>query len=542
MSQIFLGTNPDNNAPIVQALESHCITFATNGSGKGVAQIIPNLKGPYAWDGSVVVIDPAGEISEICASWRQENISGDHETAIFDPFHQCQNEDLKPFLKTINVLELAETADDIIEISEGIIKRSANDPQPFFDNKAESTLAGLLAYIKEAPSIPDSERHLGTLASIFARIDAEDGNTINEMLECTKFGNLAARTAGSLMKTDSGTKNALTSLGTQLKWLSSEFMQNWLALPSSVDLRKLKTGKLSLFLVIPPKKLKDQGQYLRLFVQMAVSVMQDKTPDGKIKGTECLMILDEFYSLSRMQSAQVAFAQMRKYGLHLWPFLQDVGQLVELYGREGMQTFIANSDFCCFYGVNDVETAELASRMTGKIDTNDISSELMHAAEEFEESEKIRMAEPSIWNKYGLAKLAATDGFLGAPGPVPVVADQKLQSNIGVIRSKIGAPRVTPERVMQITAKPDINVPSKTMMLFKKGKFAFIKLSPFFAPTFDINYEEKEKLQIKQQKEKVDYARKLHKLQQTAWIWGWVIFLLCMVAIVVKDAIADFQG
>ena len=56
---------------------------------------------------------------------------------------------------------------------------------------------------------------------------------------------------------------------------------------------------------------------------------------------------------------------MAGYGIQLWPILQDMSQLKDLYGtRAG--TFIANAGVQQVFGVNDLETAKWLSQSIGQ--------------------------------------------------------------------------------------------------------------------------------------------------------------------------------
>jgi type IV secretion system protein VirD4 len=56
---------------------------------------------------------------------------------------------------------------------------------------------------------------------------------------------------------------------------------------------------------------------------------------------------------------------MAGYGLQLWPILQDLSQLRDLYGTRA-NTFVANAGVLQVFGVNDVETARWLSQALGK--------------------------------------------------------------------------------------------------------------------------------------------------------------------------------
>ena len=53
---------------------------------------------------------------------------------------------------------------------------------------------------------------------------------------------------------------------------------------------------------------------------------------------------------------------MAGYGLQIWPILQDMSQLKDLYG-ERANTFIANAGVQQVFGMNDFETAKWLSQM-----------------------------------------------------------------------------------------------------------------------------------------------------------------------------------
>ena len=56
---------------------------------------------------------------------------------------------------------------------------------------------------------------------------------------------------------------------------------------------------------------------------------------------------------------------MAGYGLQLWPILQDMSQLKDLYGARA-NTFVANAGVLQTFGVNDFETAKWLSQSMGK--------------------------------------------------------------------------------------------------------------------------------------------------------------------------------
>ena len=64
-------------------LERNLLTLATSRSGKGAAQIIPNLR---HWSHNALVIDPKGEAAEL--TWQDREAMG-QQVFVLDPFETC---------------------------------------------------------------------------------------------------------------------------------------------------------------------------------------------------------------------------------------------------------------------------------------------------------------------------------------------------------------------------------------------------------------------------------------------------------------------
>ena len=81
--------------------------------------------------------------------------------------------------------------------------------------------------------------------------------------------------------------------------------------------------------------------------------------------TPTLFRLDEFAALGRLEAVERAMGLMAGYGMQLWPILQDMSQLKDLYGARA-NTFVANAGVLQTFGVNDFETARWLSQSMGK--------------------------------------------------------------------------------------------------------------------------------------------------------------------------------
>jgi type IV secretion system protein VirD4 len=76
-----------------------------------------------------------------------------------------------------------------------------------------------------------------------------------------------------------------------------------------------------------------------------------------------LLLIDEFPSLNRMEIFADALSYMAGYGLKAYLITQDIRQIVDAYGQN--ESIVSNCHIRVAYAPNQVETAELLSRMTG---------------------------------------------------------------------------------------------------------------------------------------------------------------------------------
>ena len=96
--------------------------------------------------------------------------------------------------------------------------------------------------------------------------------------------------------------------------------------------------------------------------------LQAPTDDRTAPTAPTLFLLDEFAALGRLEAVERAMGLMAGYGLQLWPILQDMSQLKDLYGARA-NTFIANAGVQQVFGVNDFETAKWLSQTMGQATT-----------------------------------------------------------------------------------------------------------------------------------------------------------------------------
>lgn len=348
---IYLGET-DAGLPIGISTERAAIAIAASRTGKGAAIIIPNL---LMWEQNTFCIDPSGE--NVAATWQELENRG-KRVALLDPFHCAERLGVPARLRvSVNLLDgirrdSLTCREDIRVIADGLVMRYKADDATW-DNGSVTVLAGLIAHVAADPH-GSPERTLAAVRELLLMPAEARDELFNAMAEETGFGNLAKAAAAVGLSKSKKAQAFVEGAADNTEWLDSEPMAALLG-KSTFQLSELKTGKVALFLIIPHEYIGEHGRFLRLFVRAAIDSM---TKLGKA-GRSTLFLLDEFHSLGHLSEFVKAAGALPKFGVHLFPFLQDLGQLHSVYGHAASQTFFANADATIFFGINQSDRLTL---------------------------------------------------------------------------------------------------------------------------------------------------------------------------------------
>lgn len=510
----FLGVD-DHGREIGIRSERHLITVAGAGSGKGAALIVPNLK---RWRGSCVVVDPKGENATITAG---ERASMGQLVGVVDPYRIAKGDaaglrcSINP-LAVMNPESLTIRA-DLEALGDGLIRRF--DPKHAqWDNTAALICAGLADYVLSGPP---ERRNLLEVRKLLLLPDDLLKELAEEMLATPTAARLAKDAGSSILNKFSNSEgvpaSAFERAKTETGWIDDPAFAAILGgddLPA-FDLAALKAGAGSLYLCIPPGYLDTRGGFLRLFVRMGLmTMMSDLAEHGSGEG-RCLFLLDEFHSLGKMELVAKAAGLMRGYGVQLWPFLQDLGQLAALYGRDEMGTFFGNADAHIFFGNTDADTLDHISRGLGVWTQKDIgavpptqSALALDPARRSMAYDPIHAPAPIASSPTARQGIAAPLTIVGAANFIQremhksaitaqaqerqaiereekelAFADANAMRAYQDKMAKKGEPFVTPQEVRELVAKRDGEAVARSMVVFAKGGDKLnIRLAPYFRP------------------------------------------------------------
>lgn len=479
---LFLGLN-SNNEEIGISTNRHAITIAGARSGKGACVIIPNL---LRWPHNALVVDPKGENAQ--KTWQERRALGSN-IYVLDPFETPEipahlRAAFNP-LANIDPDSLTASA-DLEVIADGLVKR-ADPKHAQWDDGAAFMLAGIMAYVVE--EAPQETRSLMAVRDILLQTRDELYADAQRMMKCKTCDGIANDAGISILTALDSEKSMeadfLSGARRHTKWLSQKAMKNVLE-HSTFNLSELKTGRATVYVVLPPQYLETHAAFMRLFVRCAINEM---AKGGSGRGEKCLFILDEFFSLGKMDSIVKSAGLMPSYGVHLWPILQDLGQLIGMYGNDEAQTFFGNADLHQFFGNTDKFTLDYMSQMTGEVSIEEIG--LPPNAPALAQSPSALAAMASQSQSSGARAAGAFFGAVSSGIDSTITAHQQAdhQNAMAQYQQKmalVGKPRFSVEQIAKLVQRRDDVVADKMFCIAFGSDKLLITPAPFFRPINEI--------------------------------------------------------
>jgi len=343
--------------PILFQDSGHLITVAPTGAGKGTGCIIPAL---LRHDGPVIVIDPKGENYAVTARRRREM---GHEVILLDPFG-ITGEKKRDAFNPIDVIKRPDGSVDADEVAAIATLASpsasarTDNKNAFWDNMGRQLLMALILYVIEVREAED--HHLGHVVRLlnsdideFDRLakDMARGDNADLRQFAGVLGNPASETLGGYLA------HAIE----QLNYIRGEDVIGALDKTTFDPAAIVRGDKLSVYLVLPPAKLESHSGLLRLWVGCFMSLLTRRRHRVE---TPTLFVVDEAAQLGHMPQLKQAITLLRGYGVQVWSFWQDLGQLQTLYPND-WTVILNNCKVHQFFGARTWMAAEQIRQVTG---------------------------------------------------------------------------------------------------------------------------------------------------------------------------------
>ena len=370
MSGIYVGFSKESpNEPRQYDGENHLVTIGPPGTGKSTRLLIPNLA---TLKRSILCIDPKGELAAVTAQKRAKF----GRVVILNPFGTLVDE--CPYLKSHGFNPLAllnpksdDFVDDASAVAEGLIKIRGLDEH--WAEGGQDFAAALIMHVRRKHGAAANLHMVRQLLTETrgARTDPKTNEKIPTGLEATILDMLSCgyapieQKAGRFQSNSTEMASVISAAISQTRYLDSPQIQRDLSSVNKFDFRSMRSGIVTVYLILPFERLETHSTWFRLIVAIALRALTDSS-NARYAGTSppVLFMLDEFAQLGHMASIKTAMSSSRGARLQLWPMLQYLQQLETLYGS-AWETFLAAAGFTSFFTPRDNFNSEYLSRRSG---------------------------------------------------------------------------------------------------------------------------------------------------------------------------------
>ena len=331
----------------------HVCVFAPTGVGKGVSCVIPHL---LTNTDSCVALDFKGELTKKTAAARRRM---GHKVVILDPYRVVTDEPdtFNPFDFIDPESELA--IDDCRDVAEALVVRTGQEKEPFWNDAAETWLTGMAAMLLFLK--PKVTANLAELKTLLSDTTLRE-QAVKRMIDSEAWDGVLSRLGLALTHSkDKELNSTLTSTLRHLRFVDSPAITANTH-TSSFDPTNLVTGKMTIYLVLPPDRMRSEAGLLRLWVS---SMFRAVIRHGLQETHKVNFVLDEAASLGRMEAIDDAIDKYRGYGIRLFLYYQSLGQLKKCFPDDQGQTLLSNTTQV-FFGVNDQPTEDYVSSRIGE--------------------------------------------------------------------------------------------------------------------------------------------------------------------------------
>lgn len=336
--------------------ENHLVTVGTPGSGKFTTVIAPAL---LDYPASAFVIDPKGEAAAVCSRARRELGNKVFHLNPYGMFPETLGQAQFNPLAHLDPLSLDFVA-NVRSLAHCLIKDSSQGKDSHWADSARSLLACLMQYVciakGEVKTLP---RVYELLSEAMPTLGEADG-ILAKMCAIQSIRNAALQ----FNRDSEEVESIISTAKTQTAWIDDPAIRACLNNTSKgLDFALMREQKITVFLVLPAKHLDSQSRWLRLVITAAIDALTSQP--AKANDSRVLFALDEFAQLGYLAAIEKALGLVRGYGIQLWPFLQDLNQLKNLYPERWL-SFIATAGVQQFLALNDDFTASHIIKQAGK--------------------------------------------------------------------------------------------------------------------------------------------------------------------------------
>ena len=343
------------------------ILAAPTRSGKGVGVVIPNL---LDYQESMVVLDIKQENYELTSGWRA---SQGHEIYLFNPFAEDRRSHRWNPLSYVSK-DPSFRVSDLMSIAAMLYPDGADD-QKFWVSQARNAFMAFTLYLcekwehDEQKGLPLVLRDKPTLGAVY-RLSSGDGTDLRQLYQWMSqqpflSGNAQSAFANLLSQAN---ETFASILGTFKEPLNAWINPVLDAATGDDDflLTDVRKKRMTIYIGIQPNKLAESRLIVNLFFSQLINLNTRELPrsDPTLKH-QCLLLMDEFTAIGRLDILPTAIAFIGGYNLRLLPVIQSMAQLDATYGKDAARTLLTNHALQVLFAPREQRDANDYSEMLG---------------------------------------------------------------------------------------------------------------------------------------------------------------------------------
>jgi type IV secretion system protein VirD4 len=358
----FISRSPSVQGDLITySGDSHLMTLAPTGTGKTSGPVICNA---LRHRGQLIVIDMKGEIYAATAQARRDmgqevhvlDLRDDGLPGSLNPVHLMMQSGTEP-------ATIARTA------AAELIARGESERDRFWNDWAETMIAGAIAWL--ITDCPPPEQRLSALFDLYN--DEDVIYRLSVMMDKKEVvTDKAARAAFASflqLPPENTRPSVMGTTQSHLRLFDSELTRR-LTDTSSMDVSRFVAGDpMTLYIIVPPFRLKAYGPLLRLWLSgLILAITERQTAPAE----PTLMLCDEVGNLGRIDALLTATTLLRSFGFTLWTFWQSAAQL-QAYAAQA-NTLVDNAGVIQAFGARNLRMAQELATMIGGISAEQILS------------------------------------------------------------------------------------------------------------------------------------------------------------------------
>jgi len=310
-----------------------------------------------------VVLDIKQENFDLTSGWRK---SQGQEIYLFNPFAENRRTHRWNPLSYVSTDPAFRISD--IQAIAAMLYPDVDERQKFWVSQARNAFTAFTLYLFERQDHA-YHKQTPTLGEVFRLATGQDGDFRKYLQDLAGEAFLSSNARAAFANLLSQQKETFASImGTFMEplnpWLNPVLDAATSA--DDFDLADVRKKKMTIYIGIQPNKLAESRLIVNLFFSQLINVNTKELPqNNKQLKYQCLLLMDEFTSIGRVDILAKAVAYMAGYNLRLLPIIQSMAQLDSVYGKEEARTLMTNHALQILYAPREQQDANDYSDMLG---------------------------------------------------------------------------------------------------------------------------------------------------------------------------------